>query len=240
MRQVVLDTETTGLDPKSGHRIIEIGCVELFNRQITGQTFHVYLQPDRQVDPEAMKVHGITDEFLLEKPRFIEIVDQFLTFIGTAELIIHNAPFDVGFLNSELKLWKVDQTPIDKTCSILDTLVLARKRYPSQKNNLDALCKRFNIDNTQRQLHGALLDAQILAEVYLAMTGGQEVLLAQSENAQHIKNTEIRRIDKNRSRLPIIMPTLEELTAHEQRLTVIDKKSSGQCVWLQSSKQQVH
>jgi len=240
MRQVVLDTETTGLDPKSGHRIIEIGCVELFNRQITGQTFHVYLQPDRQVDPEAMKVHGITDEFLLEKPRFIEIVDQFLTFIGTAELIIHNAPFDVGFLNSELKLWKVDQTPIDKTCSILDTLVLARKRYPSQKNNLDALCKRFNIDNTQRQLHGALLDAQILAEVYLAMTGGQEVLLAQSENAQHIKNTEIRRVDKNRSRLPIIMPTLEELSAHEQRLTVIDKKSSGQCVWLQSSKQQVH
>ncbi len=240
MRQVVLDTETTGLDPKSGHRIIEIGCVELFNRQITGQTFHVYLQPDRQVDPEAMKVHGITDEFLLEKPRFIEIVDQFLTFIGTAELIIHNAPFDVGFLNSELKLWKADQTPIDKTCSILDTLVLARKRYPSQKNNLDALCKRFNIDNTQRQLHGALLDAQILAEVYLAMTGGQEVLLAQSENAQHIKNTEIRRVDKNRSRLPIIMPTLEELSAHEQRLTVIDKKSSGQCVWLQSSKQQVH
>jgi len=240
MRQVVLDTETTGLDPKSGHRIIEIGCVELFNRQITGQTFHVYLQPDRQVDPEAMKVHGITDEFLLDKPRFIEIVDQFLTFIGTAELIIHNAPFDVGFLNSELKLWKVDQTPIDKTCSILDTLVLARKRYPSQKNNLDALCKRFNIDNTQRQLHGALLDAQILAEVYLAMTGGQEVLLAQSENAQHIKNTEIRRVDKNRSRLPIIMPTLEELSAHEQRLTVIDKKSSGQCVWLQSSKQQVH
>jgi len=240
MRQVVLDTETTGLDPKSGHRIIEIGCVELFNRQITGQTFHVYLQPDRQVDPEAMKVHGITDEFLLDKPRFIEIVDQFLTFIGTAELIIHNAPFDVGFLNSELKLWKVDQTPIDKTCSILDTLVLARKRYPSQKNNLDALCKRFNIDNTQRQLHGALLDAQILAEVYLAMTGGQEVLLAQSENAQHIKNTEIRRVDKNRSRLPIIMPTLEELAAHEQRLMVIDKKSSGQCVWLQSSKQQVH
>jgi len=240
MRQVVLDTETTGLDPKSGHRIIEIGCVELFNRQITGQTFHVYLQPDRQVDPEAMKVHGITDEFLLDKPRFVEIVDVFLKFIGTAELIIHNAPFDVGFLNSELKLWKADQNPIDKTCSILDTLVLARKWYPGQRNSLDALCKRFNIDNTQRQLHGALLDAQILAEVYLAMTGGQVVLLAQSENAQLIKNTEIRRIDKNRSRLPIIMPTLEELAAHEQRLTVIDKKSSGQCVWLQSSEQKIH
>jgi DNA polymerase III subunit epsilon len=240
MRQVVLDTETTGLDPKNGHRIIEIGCVELFNRQITGQTFHFYLQPDRDIDPDAMKVHGITNEFLVDKPRFSDIVTQFLKFVENAELIIHNAPFDVGFLNAELKLWNAEQLPIDKTNQILDTLVLARRWYPGQKNNLDALCKRFNIDNTQRQLHGALLDAQILAEVYLAMTGGQVVLLAQPDSAQHIKNTEIRRIDKNRSRLPVIMPTTEELALHEQRLATIEKKSGGQCVWLQQNAQQVH
>ncbi|MEY3219097.1 MAG: hypothetical protein RIT27_454 [Pseudomonadota bacterium] len=240
MRQVVLDTETTGLDPKNGHRIIEIGCVELFNRQITGQTFHTYLQPEREVDPDAMKVHGITNEFLLDKPLFNDIVDSFLNFVKDAELIIHNAPFDVGFLNHELKQWKTEQLPIDKTNQILDTLVLARKWYPGQRNSLDALCKRFNIDNTQRQLHGALLDAQILAEVYLAMTGGQVVLLAHSENAQHIKNTEIRRIDKNRSQLPIVLPTPEELAEHHQRLSVINKKSNGQCIWLQQLEQQVH
>lgn len=232
MRQVVLDTETTGLDPKQGHRIIEIGCVELVNRQLTGQTFHVYLQPDRDIDPDAVKVHGITNEFLVDKPRFSNIAPHFLTFIEGAELIIHNAPFDVGFLNAELTLWNPQQLPIDKTHPIVDTLILAKRQYAGQKNSLDALCKRFNIDNTHRQLHGALLDAQLLAEVYLAMTGGQVVLLAH-DSAASFKNTNVRPIDKNRPPLPVILPTLEELALHEQCLATIDKKSGGHCVWLQ-------
>jgi len=181
MRQIVLDTETTGLDPKSGHRIIEIGCVEIINRRTTDNRYHQYIQPNHKIDDGAMKVHGITNEFLNDKPIFFEIVDEFMDFITGAELIIHNASFDVGFINHELKLLKQGWKPVDKYCQILDTLALARKQNPGQKNNLDALCKRYGIDNSNRQLHGALLDAEILAEVYLTMTGGQVSLLGTTE-----------------------------------------------------------
>ncbi|RMG31232.1 MAG: DNA polymerase III subunit epsilon [Gammaproteobacteria bacterium] len=181
MRQVVLDTETTGLDPAEGHRIIEIGCVELVDRRPTRRTFHVYLQPDREIDEGAVEVHGITNEFLQDKPRFADIVDEFLAFVEGAELIIHNAPFDVGFLNHELALLGEDRGRIEDHCRILDTLALARRMHPGQRNSLDALCKRYGVDNSGRELHGALLDAEILADVYLAMTGGQASLLPVEE-----------------------------------------------------------
>ncbi|MEW5771217.1 MAG: DNA polymerase III subunit epsilon [Pseudomonadota bacterium] len=174
MRQVVLDTETTGLDPSLGHRVIEIGAVEVVNRSVTGATFHVYLNPEREIDAGAVAVHGITSEFLADKPRFASVAADFLDFVRDAELVIHNAPFDVGFLNAELK--RLDDGPLGRYCGVLDTLRLAREMHPGQKNNLDALCKRYQIDNSGRNFHGALLDAQLLAEVYLAMTRGQETL----------------------------------------------------------------
>lgn len=175
MRQIVLDTETTGIDPAEGHRIIEIGCVELMERQLTGRNYHVYINPDREVEAEAITVHGITNEFLADKPRFAEIADEFFEFIKGAELVIHNAAFDVGFMDSEFARVK----PVRKTadhCSIVDSLAIARARHPGQKNNLDALCKRYGVDNSNRDLHGALLDAEILADVYLLLTGGQTAL----------------------------------------------------------------
>lgn len=174
MRKVVLDTETTGLDPSQGHRVIEIGALEIINRRQTGKTFHVYLNPEREIDVGAMAVHGITNEFVADKPRFAEVADAFLDFVRGAELVIHNAPFDVGFLNAELK--RLDESPIHTVCTVLDTLRLAKDMHPGQKNNLDALCKRYQVDNTGRAFHGALLDAQLLAEVYLGMTRGQESL----------------------------------------------------------------
>ena len=176
MRQIVLDTETTGLEPKLGHRIIEIGCVEIVNRRLTGNHYHQYLQPDRVIDAGAIEVHGITNEFLQDKPRFPEIQQDFIAFIRDAELIIHNAPFDVGFINHELSLLDAKQPLLETYSTITDTLQMARRKHPGQKNNLDALCQRYSIDNTQRTLHGALLDAEILADVYLAMTGGQTKL----------------------------------------------------------------
>ena len=176
MRQIVLDTETTGLEPRQGHRIIEIGCVELVERRLTNNRYHQYINPEREVDEGAIEVHGISNAFLADKPRFADIVDDFLNFVRGAELIIHNAPFDVGFLNHELNMLNRKDDSVDQICTILDTLVLARKMHPGQKNNLDALCKRYDIDNSQRDLHGALLDAEILAETYLAMTGGQTTL----------------------------------------------------------------
>lgn len=177
MRQIILDTETTGLSPQQGHRVIEIGCVEMINRRMTGNNFQVYLQPDRKVDPGAMAVHGITDAFLKGKPRFKDIADKFKNFIKGAELIIHNAPFDVGFLEYEFALLKDDDwTNLDEQCVIIDTLILARKKHPGQRNNLDALCKRYNVEFGHREKHGALLDAEILAHVYLNMTGGQTTL----------------------------------------------------------------
>jgi DNA polymerase-3 subunit epsilon len=180
MRQIILDTETTGIGHEQGHRVIEIGCIELIDRKLTGKHYHVYLNPEREVDEGAFRVHGISSQFLQDKPLFKDVVSEFLQFIGGAELIIHNAPFDVGFLNSELRhvLWK---KKLEEYCDIFDTLVLAREKHPGQRNSLDALCKRYSIDNSNRQLHGALLDAEILAFVYLAMTGGQASLFAETE-----------------------------------------------------------
>ena len=181
MRQIVLDTETTGLDPKQGHRIIEIGCVEIENRRLTGRNFHCYLNPDRDIDTAAIEVHGLTRQFLSDKPRFKQIEDEFLEFVTGTELIIHNAPFDIGFLDSELTLFSSSNQSINSICNVLDTLILAREN-PGQRNNLDALCKRYGVDNTLRDLHGALLDAEILADVYLVMTSGQSSLSLREES----------------------------------------------------------
>lgn len=236
MRQIVLDTETTGLEISQGHRIIEIGCVEISNRQITDQRYHQYLQPDRKIDAEATTVHDITDEFLQDKPRFAEKVDQFIDFIKDAELIIHNAAFDVGFINYELGL--LNRPAVAHYCpKIIDSLALARKLHPGKKNSLDALCKRYHVDNSNRQKHGALLDAEILAQVYLAMTGGQVSLLVkknttESNNANVVKQLkELKPIPSQRASLSRIIPEEEELQAHEQSLIAIEKASGGKCLW---------
>jgi DNA polymerase III subunit epsilon len=187
MRQIVLDTETTGLEPSEGHRIIELGCVEIVNRRLTGNRWHEYLQPDRAIDPRAIEVHGISNEFLLDKPRFGDVVDRFLEFIEGAELIIHNAPFDVGFINHELALAAARVRRVEDICGVLDTLVLARRMHPGSRNSLDALCKRYQVDSSGRVVHGAVLDAGLLADVYLAMTGGQ-VALGLEQEGQETKN----------------------------------------------------
>lgn len=233
MRQIVLDTETTGLESSQGHRIIEIGCVELVDRRLTGNHYHQYLQPDRDIDEGAQEVHGITSAFLADKPRFGDIVDEFLGFVKGAELVIHNAAFDVGFINAELKRLGAGFSPLGTYCSILDSLAMARKQHPGQKNNLDALCKRYGVDNTQRDLHGALLDAEILADVYLFMTGGQVALSLEGkqENTSG-SDSEIKVLDANRAALKVIRASEEELQLHEARLSSIDGKSDGQCVWL--------
>lgn len=232
MRQIVLDTETTGLEPRDGHRIIEIGCVELINRRLTGNNYHQYLQPDRVIDDGAIEVHGITNEMLADKPRFAEVAADFLDYVNGAELVIHNAPFDVGFINHELKRLNSGQSAINETCSILDTLVMARKLHPGQKNNLDALCKRYDIDNSRRELHGALLDAEILADVYLAMTGGQTSLLLGQQHGEEGGGVEaIRRLDHNRPPLKVVRATVDELAAHDHQLELLDKASGGPCVW---------
>lgn len=238
MRQVVLDTETTGLSPSEGHRVIEIGAVELLNRRLTGKHFHHYLQPDRQIDPGAEEVHGISNEFLADKPRFGDVAAEFLEFVSGAELVIHNASFDVGFLNAELaRLGDCAVDRIDATCTVLDTLPLARRLHPGQRNTLDALCRRYGVDNSGRSLHGALLDAQILADVYLAMTGGQVTLLLGDEaNASGGDDAaQAVRIRADRPALPVITPTKEELVAHSARLVAIDKASGGRCLWLASA-----
>ena len=236
-RQIVLDTETTGLEPSQGHRIIEIGCVELVDRKLTGKHYHQYIQPEREIDQGALEVHGISNEFLADKPVFSHIVDEFLAFVDGAELIIHNAPFDIGFLDHELTLAANKVKKISKICSVIDSLVLARSKHPGQKNNLDALCKRYAIDNAKRELHGALLDAEILADVYLMMTGGQTSLgldaKMQVEGAQSDKNTPLT-LNKDRSRLAVLAASQAELDAHQALLSVIDKKSDGQCLWLNS------
>ena len=236
-RQIVLDTETTGLEPSQGHRIIEIGCVELVDRKLTGKHYHQYIQPEREIDQGALEVHGISNEFLADKPVFSHIVDEFLAFVDGAELIIHNAPFDIGFLDHELTLAANKVKKISKICSVIDSLVLARSKHPGQKNNLDALCKRYAIDNAKRELHGALLDAEILADVYLMMTGGQTSLgldaKVQVGDAQSDKNTPLM-LNKDRSRLAVLAASQAELDAHQALLSVIDKKSDGQCLWLNS------
>ena len=232
MRQIVLDTETTGLDPHKGHRIIEIGCVELIDRKRTGNELHQYLQPDRKIDAGAIEVHGITNEFLQDKPHFSDIVDDFLAYIKDSELIIHNAPFDVGFIDKELSLISPELGDTKKYCQVVDSLVMARRMRPGQKNSLDALCRHFNIDNSTRELHGALLDAELLAEVYLALTGGQEALFQDSDNGQNsVSEVIIRQLDSNRAALPIIHATENELLLHESWLDELDKKTDGHCLW---------
>lgn len=233
MRQIILDTETTGLEPSQGHRIIEIGCVELVNRQLTGNHYHQYINPDREVEEGAIEVHGISNEFLADKPLFADIVDDFIDFIKGAELIIHNAPFDVGFINHEFKLLGSHYPVVDSICTVLDTLAMARHKHPGQKNSLDALCKRYEVDNAHRELHGALLDAEILADVYLRMTGGQVTLLLGDQdvdNASQVQN--IRRVSADRPPLTIIRASEQELAAHQQRLQAINDASEGECVWL--------
>ena len=232
MRQIILDTETTGLEPSDGHRIIEIGCVELVNRRLTGNTYHQYIQPDREIDAGAIEVHGITNESLKDKPRFTDIADEFLAFIKGAELVIHNAPFDVGFINHEFSMLDGDSVTVDQYCGILDTLVMARRMHPGQRNSLDALCKRYEIDNSRRELHGALLDAEILADVYLALTGGQATLSLDSHaDAQGNIRTEIRRLPAYRPALKVIKADKAELKAHTARLDAIEKANGVTSVW---------
>lgn len=238
MRQIVLDTETTGLEPRLGHRIIEIGCVEVVDRRITGNSYHQYINPEREIDEGAVEVHGITTAFLADKPLFTDIVDDFLNFIRGAELVIHNAPFDVGFIDHELNQLNQQQNNVTNICTVLDTLVLARKMHPGQKNNLDALCKRYDIDNSQRDLHGALLDAEILAETYLAMTGGQTMLSLGGEGGHNEINhdsaiNQPRVVEVQTEQLRVIRANDKELAAHDARLAKINDLSDGACVWLQ-------
>ena len=237
MRQIVLDTETTGLDPQQGHRIIEIGCVELINRKLTGNNYHQYLQPDREIDAAAIEVHGITNQFLQDKPRFVDIANDFFEYIRDAELIIHNAPFDVGFINQEIRLMAQaagsESFAIESLCTVTDTLKMARTLHPGQKNNLDALCSRYMVDNTQRTLHGALLDSEILADVYVAMTGGQTGLFEEAHGGagEVGGGSEIRRLDPNRPPLAVIQATADELLAHEAWLDKLEKDSPHGALW---------
>lgn len=231
MRQIVLDTETTGLEPSQGHRIIEIGCVELVNRRLTGRHYHQYIQPERDIDEGAIEVHGITNEFLADKPVFAHIAEEFYQFIEGAQLVIHNAPFDIGFINSEFSRLQSVIPPVAEFCSVVDTLVMARQKHPGQKNNLDALCKRYGVDNSQRDLHGALLDAEILADVYLLMTGGQTNLLLSAESRQSDAAEGsvlgIRRLPSGRRPLPVIAADAQEIAAHEGKLDQLGEA----CIW---------
>ncbi|KTC78232.1 DNA polymerase III subunit epsilon [Legionella brunensis] len=225
MRQVVLDTETTGIGHELGHRIIEIGCVELLDRKLTGNHFHVYINPQRAVDEGAFRVHGISNEFLQDKPLFKDIADEFVEFVKGAELIIHNAVFDVGFLDAELKLLNWPAL-INDFCSVCDTLILAREKHPGQRNSLDALCKRYEIDNSNRTLHGALLDAEILASVYLAMTGGQGTLFGDEEElVRTTSQSAVTNLETLVSRSPVIFATDEERQRHEDFIVFLTKKA---------------
>ncbi|MCG9709341.1 DNA polymerase III subunit epsilon [Pseudoalteromonas shioyasakiensis] len=230
-RQIVLDTETTGIDPKQGHRIIEIGCVELVNRRLTGNNFHVYINPQREIEEEAIDVHGITNEFLRDKPLYHQIAHEFLEYIRGAELVIHNAAFDIGHMDNEFALLNQGFPNTADVCSVLDTLKMARDLHPGQKNNLDALCRRYDIDNSKRTLHGALLDSEILADVYLSMTGGQ-VKLNLNQNKDESSTQQaggIRRLSADRAPLVVLRATEQEHAAHEERLDLVAK--GGQCLW---------
>jgi DNA polymerase-3 subunit epsilon len=242
LRQIVLDTETTGLEVEKGHRVIELGCVELVNRRRTNRTLHHYLQPDREIDPGAQEVHGISAEMLAGKPRFSEVAQEFLAFVAGAELIIHNAAFDVRFLEAELRqldpglvgasLAGTGPPRISGICTVLDTLALARRLHPGQRNSLDALCKRYAVDNAGREFHGALLDAQLLADVYLGMTGGQATLLLDpnaGEIAAH--QAAARPVVRDGSRLAVIRASAQDLEEHERHLVLLDKQSGGKTLW---------
>lgn len=232
LRQIVLDTETTGLSVAEGHRIIEIGCVELTHRQISGKTFHHYVNPQRAIDIGAQQVHGITLEFLADKPLFTHISEEFFEFIKDAELIIHNAPFDVSFLDHEFKLVKPGYLSIAQHCTITDTLALARKKHPGQQNSLDALCKRYGVDNSRRDLHGALLDAHLLAQVYLAMTGGQtSFFVEQKAEAANKIAKESKVVVKTARTLKVVPASDIELKAHNEALERIRKASNNRCLY---------
>lgn len=233
MRQIVLDTETTGLEVRQGHRLIEIACVEMVERRLSGRHYQTYLNPDRAIDEGARQVTGIADEFLLDKPRFVEVVDEFLAFIDGAELIIHNASFDIGFLDAELARLDAGRGRIADRCSVLDTLAMARERYPGQRNNLDALCKRLGVDNSRRDLHGGLIDAQLLADVYLAMTSGQEAFDLGFEGATEQHEARVIAPVELRVRPRVLRASPEELALHEQRLDALDKSAGGSSVWRQ-------
>ena len=231
-RQVVLDTETTGLNPKEGHRIIEIGCVELVNRRLTERQFHMYINPERKIDDGAIEVHGITNEFLQDKPLFKDVVDDFVDFIRGAELVIHNAPFDVGFIDHEFALLSPSAGKVTDFSTVFDSLVYARKKHPGQRNSLDALCKRYGIDNSHRDLHGALLDAEILSDVYLLMTGGQLSMLEEDDLAEGGLEQQIQRINSDRPPLTVIQCSDDELVEHQKTLEMLEE-SSGACLWNQ-------
>ncbi len=233
MRQIVLDTETTGLQPEQGHRIIEIGCLEMVNRKLTGNRYHQYINPERDIEEDAISVHGITNQFLKDKPLFSDIAQEFMDFINGAELIIHNAPFDTGFINHELNLTAKKWKPLERYCRIFDTLVLARQLHIGQRNSLDALCKRYGVDNSQRDLHGALLDANLLAQVYLAMTGGQGSLFEELEVTKRLEPEKITvtTINTKPRKLCVLSPSPDELAQHEQYLQKMAKK--GKCEWLE-------
>jgi DNA polymerase-3 subunit epsilon len=231
MRQVILDTETTGLEPELGHRIIEIGCIEIVDRRRTGRLFHRYLCPDRDIDAGALQVHGLTAEFLKGQPRFGDIAEELLEFLKGAELVIHNAPFDLAFLDAELARLPGGSGRIADHCPVLDTLQLARQLHPGQRNGLDALCKRYTVDNSQRDLHGALLDAELLLEVYLAMTGGQGALTLDEAGEAQGGRTRVRRAKRPKGSLVVRMADSGELAAHGQLLAVLDRASGGRTVW---------
>jgi DNA polymerase-3 subunit epsilon len=232
MRQIFLDTETTGLSAENGDRIIEIGCVEMFNRKLTGNNLHLYLNPERDSHEDALRVHGITNEFLKDKPKFAQVVDQFLEYVAGAEIIIHNAPFDIGFLNKELELQGRPRFPtfID---GITDTLVMAKEMFPGKRNSLDSLCDRLEVDNSGRTLHGALLDAELLADVYINMTRGQDALLMEVESEDSETRT-LEVVDLSLFKLPVIVASEQELAQHADLLTQLDKSSGGKTVWRNS------
>lgn len=230
MRQVVLDTETTGIDPKQGHRIIEIGCIELIDRKHTRRHFHAYINPERVVEDEAIAIHGITNEFLADKPRFAEIAEAFMNFVNGAELVIHNAAFDVGFINHEFARLKPKPPKIETICGVLDTLAMAREKHPGQKANLDALCKRYGIDNSHRQLHGALLDAEILADVYLLLSGGQTDLELVEEQGDGADMRALKSLERTDLVLSVVRANAAESAAHEAYMKNLAKKA-GRVFW---------
>jgi DNA polymerase-3 subunit epsilon len=233
MRQIVLDTETTGLSAEGGDRIIELGCVELYARKLTGNNLHFYFNPERDSHEDALKVHGISNEFLRDKPKFAELADDILSYLSGAEIIIHNAAFDVGFLNKELE--RVGKKPFKAYVGgVIDTLVMAKEMFPGKRNSLDALCDRLEVDNSGRTLHGALLDAELLADVYINMTRGQEALLIDAGDAPADARTAVAPVDLSRFDLPVLSANAQELVAHEDVLTQMDKSSGGKTVWRQA------
>lgn len=237
MRQIILDTETTGLETSQDHRIIEIGGVEMINRKLTGRHYHQYINPRRSIDEGAMAVHGISEQFLADKPVFASVVKEFLGFIDGADLVIHNASFDIGFINHEIAKLDGVYAPVDEYCHVVDTLVMARAKHPGQKNNLNALCKRYGVDNSQRELHGALLDSEILADVYLLMSGGQVNLNINQQSGGSVRDADgslavmARRIAATRPPLRVIRASAEEQHRHTKKLASI-QLASGRCLWL--------